>query len=158
MKQLRITALLKILIVVGILFNSNAFSQTSNANRTFSGTVVNQQFELVPNVSIEVQTADGNLTTVTDSEGYFSLKVPSESLSVRFFGKSLNQVTRIFAVSDTLVGLQIKISYNTSAVNESVTIEADSVAPSVAAAAIRAAESARRPSLKNLRRRRKMVR
>lgn len=124
-------ALLKALILIGFLIGSQAFAQTSNANRTFSGTVVNQQFELVPNVSIEVETSDGKLTTVTDGEGNFSLKVPSESLSVKFFGKNINAVTRIFAVTDTLVGLQVKISLTAAAVNESVTIQADSVTPEI---------------------------
>ncbi len=117
------------MFLLGVLFNSAVFAQT--LNRTFSGTVVTQQFELVPNVSIDVQTSDGKLQTVTDAEGNFSLKVPSEPLSVKFFGKNINSVTRIFAVTDTLIGLQIKISYIVSSVNESVTIEADSVTPEI---------------------------
>ena len=68
--------LIKILFLSGILFNSVVLAQT--LNRTFSGTVVTQQFELVPNVSIEIQTSDGNIKTVTDAEGNFSIKVPSE--------------------------------------------------------------------------------
>ncbi|MGI8639618.1 MAG: TonB-dependent receptor plug domain-containing protein [Pyrinomonadaceae bacterium] len=123
--------LLKTLILVGFLINSPAVAQTSNANRTFSGTVVSQQFELVPNVSIEVETSGGKLHTTTDAEGNFSLKVPSELLSVKFFGKNLTSVTRIFAVTDTLVGLQIKISYIIAPINESVTIQAESVTPEV---------------------------
>jgi len=129
MKKLRIISLIKIMVLLGVLFNHAVFAQT--LNRTFSGTVVTQQFELVPNVSIEVQTLDGKLQTVTDAEGNFLLKVPSEPLSVRFFGKNINPVTRIFAVTDTLVGLQIKISYIVSSVNESVTIEAESVTPEI---------------------------
>jgi hypothetical protein len=117
------------MILLGVLFNHAVFAQT--LNRTFSGTVVTQQFELVPNVTVEVQTADGKLQTVTDAEGSFSLKVPSEPLSVKFFGKNINPVTRIFAVTDTLVNLQIKISYIVSSVNESVTIEAESVTPEI---------------------------
>jgi len=131
MKRIKITALFNIFVLVGVLFNSAAFSQNSNANRTFSGVVVNQQFELVPNVSVEVQTSDGKLTTVTDAEGNFSLKVPSESLSVKFFGKNISPVTRIFAVTDTLIGLQIKISLTAAAISESVTIQAESVTPEI---------------------------
>ncbi|HXH70923.1 MAG TPA: TonB-dependent receptor plug domain-containing protein, partial [Pyrinomonadaceae bacterium] len=129
MKKSKITFLIKIMFLLGVLFNHTVFTQT--LNRTFSGTVVTQQFELVPNVLIDVQTSDGKLQTVTDAEGNFSLKVPSEPLSVKFFGKNINSVTRIFAVTDTLIGLQIKISYIVSSVNESVTIEADSVTPEI---------------------------
>ncbi len=129
MKKSRTASLIKIIFLLGVLFNSVVFAQ--NLNRTFSGTIITQQFELVPNVSIEVQTSGGKLTTVTDGEGNFSLKVPSESLSVKVFGKNVTPVTRIFAVTDTLVNLQIKVSYLVSAVNESVTIQADSVTPEI---------------------------
>ncbi len=116
MNKPKITFLIKIIFLLGVFFNHPVFAQT--LNRTFSGTVVTQQFELVPNVTVEVQTADDKLQTVTDAEGNFSLKVPSEPLSVKFFGKNINPVTRIFAVTDTLVNLQIKISYIVSSVNE----------------------------------------
>ena len=118
-----------VMFLLGVLPNHAVFAQT--LNRTFSGTVVTQQFELVPNVVVEVQTSSGKLQTVTDAEGNFSLKVPSEPISVRFSGKNINPANRIFAVTDTLVKLQIKISYLVSSVNESVTIEADSVTPEI---------------------------
>jgi hypothetical protein len=115
--------------LLSVLFNSAALTQT--LNRTFSGTVVTQQFELMPNVSVEVQTSDGKLQTVTDAEGNFSLKVPSEPLSVKFFGKNIDPVTRMFAVTDMLINLQIKISYIVAPVNESVTIEDNTLTPQI---------------------------
>ncbi len=129
MNQLKPTSLIKLMFLLAVLFNSAVLAQ--NLNRTFSGTVVTQQFELVPNVSIEVQTSDGKLQTVSDAEGAFSIKVPSEPLSVRFFGKNLSSVTRIFSVTDTIVGLQIKISYIIALVNESVTIRANPLTPEI---------------------------
>jgi len=126
-----VKTILKSLILFAVLLNFADEISAQNLNRTLSGSVVTQQFEFVPNVSVEVQTADGKLTTVTDAEGNFSLKVPSESLSVRFFGKNLNDVTRIFAVTDTLVGLRIKIAYVVPPVSASVTIENDSLAPDI---------------------------
>ncbi len=121
---------IKLIFLIGVLFNFAVFSQ--NPSRTFSGVVVNQQFELAPNVLIEVRTSDGKLQTVTDAEGAFSLEVPGdEPLSVKFYGKNVNAVTRIFAPADTLVNLQIKISYTVAAVNESVTIQADSLTPEI---------------------------
>ena len=127
----KIIILPNIFVLIGVLFSSAAFSQNLNADRIFSGTVINQRFELVPNVSVEVQTSDGKLTTVTDGEGNFSLKVPREPFSVRFSGKNVNPVTRIFSATDTLAGVQIKVSLTVAAVNESVTIQADDVTPDV---------------------------
>lgn len=120
---------IKLFFLIGVLFNSVITAQT--ADRIFSGTVVTRQFELVPNVLIEVQTGDGKLQTTTDAEGGFSLKVPIESLSVKFYGKNINAVTRIFAATDAVTDLQIKISYIIAPVNESVTIRANPLTPEI---------------------------
>ncbi len=122
---------LKTLLLSIFIFNCAVFAQTTNNARTFSGTIVTQQFELVPNVMIEVQTSDEKLQTVSDAEGNFSLNVPNEPLSVKFFGKNLSPVTRIFAPTDTLINLQIKVSYIIAPVNESVTIRADPLTPEI---------------------------
>jgi outer membrane receptor protein involved in Fe transport len=114
--------------LLNFLFCLAAFAQSE---KTFSGTVLTQQFELVPNVSIEIRASDGKLETRTDAEGKFSLKVPVESLSVKFYGKNLQTVTRIFAPADTLENLQIKITYIIPPVNESVVIESDALTPEV---------------------------
>lgn len=99
--------------------------------RTFSGTVVTQQFELVPDVSIEIETSGGNITTTTDAEGAFSVQVPNESLSVKFFGNNIAPLTRIFSATDTLIRLQIKTSFVVRPINENVTIETNTLTPEV---------------------------
>jgi len=113
-------------LLLNFLFCLSVFAQ---AERTFSGVVLTQQFELVPNVSVEVRTSDGKLETTTDAEGKFSLKVPNESLSARFYGKNLQAVTRIFAPADALENLQIKIAYIVPPVSESVVIESGALTP-----------------------------
>ncbi len=120
---------IKLLFLIGVLFDFTVSAQT--VERAFSGTVITQQFEFVPNVSIEVQTSDGKLQTVSDAEGNFSLKVPNEPLSVKFYGKNINAVTRMFSAADTMSDLQIKISYIIAPVNESVTIRANPLTPEI---------------------------
>jgi outer membrane receptor protein involved in Fe transport len=115
-------------LALGVLFSANTFAQNT---RMFSGTIVTQQFELVPNATVEVQTSDGKLNAQTDAEGRFSLQVPAEPLSVKFYGKNLETVTRIFASGDALENLQIKINYIVPPIAESVIIEADALAPDV---------------------------
>ncbi|HYP50482.1 MAG TPA: carboxypeptidase-like regulatory domain-containing protein, partial [Pyrinomonadaceae bacterium] len=80
---------------------SSVFTQ-ENQRRTFSGTILTQQFEAIPNVEISVRNGDGKLNAATDAEGNFSLKVPNESLSVTFSGKNIEPQTRIFAVTDKI--------------------------------------------------------
>ncbi|HEX8370165.1 MAG TPA: TonB-dependent receptor [Pyrinomonadaceae bacterium] len=122
LKKISFAALLNFLFCLAV------FAQSE---RTFSGTVLTQQFELIPNVSIEVRTSEGKLETTTDAEGKFSLKVPSEPISARFFGKNLQTVTRIFALTDALENLQIKIAYLVPPVAENVVIEANTLTPEI---------------------------
>ncbi len=126
---MKIKFLVQLLILLALFSTFSIFAQTST--RTFSGVVVTQRFELVPRVKIEVQTSDENLSTTANAEGAFSLQVPNESLSVKFFGDNLQTITQIFAPSEKVENLQIKISYIVPPVNESVVIEADSLTPEV---------------------------
>ena len=115
-------------LFLSLLLAVNAFAQNT---RMFSGTVITQQFELIPNVAIEIETSSGKINTKTDAEGGFSVQVPNESLSVKFFGNNIAPVTRIFAVTDTLIRLQIKTSFVVRPINENVTIEANTITPEV---------------------------
>ncbi len=49
-----------------------ATSGLSQSTRILSGVVVTPQFELVPNVELEIRTTVGALSATTDGEGRFS--------------------------------------------------------------------------------------
>ena len=115
-------------VLLSLLFVLNVCAQNT---RTFSGTVVTQQFELIPDVSVEIETSDGKITATTDAEGAFSVQVPNESISVKFFGSNIAPITRIFAATDALVRLQIKTSFVVRPINENVTIEANTITPEI---------------------------
>jgi outer membrane receptor protein involved in Fe transport len=112
----------------GIIFSADVFAQST---RTFSGTVVTQQFELIPDVLIEIETSDGKIKATTDAEGAFSIQIPNESFSVKFFGNNIVPLTRIFSVTDNLFRLQIKTNFVVRPINENVTIEANTLTPEV---------------------------
>jgi outer membrane receptor protein involved in Fe transport len=99
--------------------------------RIFSGVVITQQFELVPNVEIEIETSDGILTTKSDSEGRFSIPIPRENLSVNFSGKNIEPQTQNFSFEQNLANLQIKIKYLIPPVAETVTIESNALTPEI---------------------------
>ncbi|HVE60163.1 MAG TPA: TonB-dependent receptor [Pyrinomonadaceae bacterium] len=117
-----------IVLFLIFLFNCNALAQSG---RTFSGTVLTQMFEVVPNVTLEIQASDKKLTVTTDGEGRFSLAVPNESLSVKISGKNIEPQTRIFSTQDSLEDVQIKIAYIVPPVSENVTIESDALSPEI---------------------------
>lgn len=110
------------------LFSLNIIAQNT---RTLSGTIVTQQFELVSNVTVEVQTTGGTLTAQSNVEGAFSLKIPDEPLSVRFYGSNISPQTRIFAPTDATENLQIKVAFVVPPISESVTIQDDALTPEI---------------------------
>ncbi len=126
--KFNLRVLFQTFVVLLLVSALNIFAQNT---RTFSGTVTTPQFELVPNVNIEIETSSGKITAATDAEGAFSVQVPNESISVKFSGNNIAPVTRIFAVTDTLVQLQIKTSFVVRPINENVTIEANTITPEV---------------------------
>jgi outer membrane receptor protein involved in Fe transport len=111
-----------------LLFISGGLAQNT---RTFSGTILTQMFEFVPNVSIEVQTSDGIINVVTDAEGRFLTQVPNEPLAVKISGKNIEPQTRIFSAQETIENIQIKIKYIVPPVSENVTIQAETLSPEI---------------------------
>lgn len=119
---------IKILFLLLILSGFNVFAQNT---RTLSGTIVTPQFELVPSVTVEVQTASGTLTTVSDAEGNFSLKVPLDVFSVKFSGNNIEPLTQNFSSGDKTENLQIKIKFVVPPISEAVTIQNDALTPDI---------------------------
>jgi outer membrane receptor protein involved in Fe transport len=107
------------------------FAASAQNTRTFSGTVITQMFELVPDATFEVRTSDGVINIQTDAEGRFSVSVPNEPLSVRISGRNIEAQTRIFSTQDAWENVQIKIRYIVPPVAENVTIETDSLTPEI---------------------------
>lgn len=108
-----------------------SFQISAQSARTFSGTILTQQFELVPNVSVEVETSGGKQTVVSDAEGNFSIQIPVESFTARFSGKNIAAQTRIFSAGEKTENVQIKINYVVSPLSESVTINDDTLSPEI---------------------------
>jgi hypothetical protein len=111
--------------------SSFVFAQNPVQTRVLSGVTQTQQFELVPNVSIEVKTADGKLNATTDAEGNFRLGIPREAVSVSFSGKNIEPTARIFSSDENTENLQIKIAYKIPPVHATVVIEDATLSPDV---------------------------
>jgi outer membrane receptor protein involved in Fe transport len=118
-----------LILTAAILF----FVQAAGAQETrvFSGTALTQQFELVPGVTIEIESSSGKKTVVTDREGVFSVEVPRENLIVRISGKNIAPQTRMFSAVENTENLQIKVAYVVPPVSESVTITDEALSPEI---------------------------
>ena len=118
------------LVGIFFLFTLSA-SLSAQDSRILSGTVVTPQFEFVPGVNVEVNSFGKTLRSISDAEGKFSIAVPAETLSVKFFGKSIRSFERNFSVSENVSNLQIKIDYIVPSIAENVTITADALTPDI---------------------------
>ena len=118
-----------LLVLFCLILSQQIFGQSST--RTFSGVIVTQQFELVPNVNIEIETSGEKIAAKSDKEGAFSVKVPDEPISVRFFGNNIEPFTRIFAPNEKLENTQIKVIFVVPPVSEKVMIEDNALSPEI---------------------------
>ena len=111
------------------LFNLSAFG-AKHANIFRHGS--DAEFEVVPNVSVEIQTSDGKLTR-HNRRGRKIFPASAERIA---FGQNFRQKHRTAnanfrGCTDALEDVQIKITYIVPPVNENVTIQADALSPEI---------------------------
>jgi len=106
--------------------------QASGDTRTLSGVILSDKDELVPNVTVTARAASGEeRTTKSNANGSFSLAVPKETVTVRFFGNNIALQTRTIGATESADNLQIKIEFVVAPVNESIVIVASSLDPTI---------------------------
>lgn len=100
--------------------------------RTLSGVILSEKNELVPNVTVVARTASGEeRTTKSNANGSFSLVIPKETVTVRFFGNNIALQSRTFGATESADNLQIKVEFVVAPVNESIVIVASSLEPTI---------------------------
>jgi len=106
--------------------------QASGDMRTLSGVILSEKDELVPNVTVAARAASGEeRTTKSTASGSFSLAVPKETVTVRFFGNNIALQSRTFGATEPTDNLQIKVEFVVAPVNESIVIVASSLDPTI---------------------------
>lgn len=119
-----------LVLCIALLALSAAVTRAQSL-RTLSGVVVTPGFELVPDVDIDIDTAQGRVSGATDQAGRFSLTIPAGRFTVTISGKSIATSTRSFSASDNTVGVEITVSFLIPPLTESVTIHDDSLTPQI---------------------------
>jgi outer membrane receptor protein involved in Fe transport len=105
--------------------------QTPAAERTLSGSILTQQNELLPGVTVMVRSEAGEVRTVSDAEGKFSIGVPPGALTIRFEAENMTTVERAIGADDPTEGLSIRVTLIVSQIQESVVIQDTSLNPAV---------------------------
>jgi hypothetical protein len=101
------------------------------ADATLSGSILTQQNELLPGVTVIARSDSGEVRAVSDAEGRFSLTVPTGALTVRFEGKNVTPVERAIGASDATENLQIRITVVIAPIQESVVIRDTALNPTI---------------------------
>ncbi len=99
--------------------------------RAVTGVVITPQFELVPGVSIDVQSDRSVPRVISDGAGKFVLSVPVGIAVLQFSGKNIQTVSRTLLPGGAVTDLQIKVNYIVPSVAASVTIQADALLPDI---------------------------
>jgi outer membrane receptor protein involved in Fe transport len=120
-----------LLFTVVFIFLSSFANAQIQGTRTLSGVVVNLNNEAAANVTVIVASTSGDLKTVTDEYGSFSLLVPREAFMVRIEGKYVTAQPRIFTAAEATENIRIEIRFVVPPVHESVVISASQLDPTI---------------------------
>ncbi|HEV2799587.1 MAG TPA: TonB-dependent receptor [Pyrinomonadaceae bacterium] len=118
-------------LIIFLLLLLTPATRAAQNERTLSGTIITSRGETVAGVSVLVRTPSGEQRTESDEAGNFRLRVPRETLSLRFFGQKIALVSRTVAAEESSENLEIRVAYVVPPVHESVLIEATALDPTI---------------------------
>jgi outer membrane receptor protein involved in Fe transport len=120
------------LILLTLSFFLNGFIKAqAQQGRRLSGIVVNNQNETVSGVSLIVSSPAGELKTLTDESGSFSLLVPATAFNARIEGKYVVAQPRDFSADEATENIRFEIRFAIPRVHESVVINASQLDPTI---------------------------
>jgi outer membrane receptor protein involved in Fe transport len=124
--------LLLAIVLLCFWFAVQGISQTQG-ERTFSGYIVSQQNERLPNVTVIIRSNSNSneLRTASDADGRFSFRVPLGSLTVHFEGKNIASLDRTYGPNESTENLQIKMELIVPSIQASVVIVDTTLNPTI---------------------------
>jgi hypothetical protein len=114
-----------------LLIVAHVVAAQRTGSRVLSGVVLTATGELVPGVSITVNSPGGELQTVSDAEGGFRLTVPDRIASLKLSGKNIAPSTKEIVPGEATENLRLVIEYVIPPVHESVVIVDASLQPGI---------------------------
>ncbi len=118
-------------LIFSLLLVYFVVSANGQSKRLLTGTVATPQFEFIPGAAIEIETAAGVITVVSNSEGSFSAEVPDGDLKITVKGKNLRSKPLTLSAGSSTNNIRLEAVYVVAPINESVTITDESPAPDI---------------------------
>lgn len=126
------TSITKSIFLVGLFFPL-LFQISAQSSSTISGIVRTADLKRVPGAAVEVVTASGSLTSLTDSNGEFRIDIGGGApiLAVTVSGENLTSVTKDLSAVTATTNLDIRVDYTLSPLTASVTIQDEALTPDI---------------------------
>ncbi len=128
--QNKIAAFILCLLILSTTFTipPNLYAQEK---RTLSGIVINTENESVAAVTLIVTAASGELRTVTDEQGRFSLLAPRSAFSIKLEGKYVVTQTKEIGENEPTEGITLQVKFVVPPVHDSIVITATQLDPAI---------------------------
>ena len=115
-----------------LLLASYAVSQSgTGGTRIVSGVVMTENNEVVPKVSVMVESESGTTQAVTDDDGNFRLRASQSRLKLRVIGKYVVAQEKILNASEISEGLVLLIHYTIPLVHQDLVITDTALNPTI---------------------------
>lgn len=101
------------------------------AQREISGTVVTENGDVVPGVTLEIRSGSATQTLVSDEAGSFTGQIASGGVSVRLSGKNIKPVRYDYSNDDNAENLKLVIEYVIPTIYAELVINAAQLEPSI---------------------------
>lgn len=145
MKRATVVAAVILLLIVTPVRAQSPFSgslvETSSAagplvrqpggGRTLSESILTQQNELLPGVTVTARSGSGEARTTSDAGGHFRLAMPPGPLTARFEGRNVTPVELSIGPGGPTEGLRVRVELLIPPVHESVVIQGTALDPSI---------------------------
>jgi outer membrane receptor protein involved in Fe transport len=103
----------------------------ADEGRKVTGVVVTDKQAVVKGVLVIARYPSGQQSTLTDDEGRFMLKVPSEEIALSVAGKFILANEHILSLKESTEGLVVAITYRIPPTHENIVITASALDPTI---------------------------
>src|SRR5262245_64742535 len=100
-------------------------------SRKVSGIIVDHKDQVLPGITVIVQTGSGERRTTTDEVGRFILDVPIEDVSLRIEGPYIRSQQQSLSSGTVVENLRIEVDYRIPPIHQSLVITASALEPQV---------------------------
>jgi outer membrane receptor protein involved in Fe transport len=118
------------ILLISLLFAHSIYT-SAQSTRTLSGTIVDKDHRVVPDITITIASSTGEIETNSNQQGRFQVNVSNESISLLIKGNNIKPLQLKIGPGSKSEDLTIIIDYIIPSVHESLVISGSVVEPTI---------------------------